>query len=163
MGNRFLAAFGIGLVAVAVAVVVVLYLNRGSHVELTGAFLKVRTAPLDEHSSVAVVDFRFANPSDYPFVVRSVTLVLEDASGRTVDGTSVPESDTERLFQALPLLGQKYNATLIARDKVAPRTTQDRMIAARFEVPESALTMRKQFSIRVDEVDGGVSIINEKQ
>ena len=41
--------------------------------------LKVRTAPLDETSSIAVVDFRFSNPSNVNFVVRTVTVVLESA------------------------------------------------------------------------------------
>ncbi|MBZ5578826.1 MAG: hypothetical protein LAP40_19870 [Acidobacteriia bacterium] len=162
MRNRFGLAFGIGLAAIAIAVAGIYYMQRGAHVELTGRFLKVRLAPLDEHSSVAVVDFRFTNPSDYAFVVRSVTVVLEDASDASADGSSVSETDTARLFEGVPLLGQKYNQTLIALDKIAPHASEDRMIASRFEFPESMLEKRKRFTIRIDEVDGGVSEIREK-
>ena len=63
MKSNFPAAFGIGLVVIAVAVGGVLYMQRGSKVDLPGKILKVRTAPLDENSSVVVIDFRTANPS----------------------------------------------------------------------------------------------------
>lgn len=162
MGKQFALAMGIGLAVIAAGVAGFVYLQWGAHVEVTGRFLKVRTAPIDEHSSMAVVDFRFTNPSDYPFVVKSVTVILERTTGDPVEGTTVPETDTQRLFAGLPLLGQKYNDSLIARDKIAARQSMDRMVASRIEVPDSALQMRKRFVIRIDEVDGGVSQIVEK-
>lgn len=154
--------FGIGLLVIAIGVAAVFYMQRGAHIEVTGRMLKIRTAPLDEHSSVAVVDFRVTNPADYPFVVQALTMVLEDPAGKQTEGTTVSESDTERLFAGVPLLGQKYNSSLIARDKLAPHQTLDRMVAARFEVPESELEIRKRLIVRIDEVDGAVSVINEK-
>ena len=63
-----LIGFGIGVVAIAIAVSAVFYMQRGAHIELKGAVLKVRTAAMDENSSVAVVDFRFANPEVYGFL-----------------------------------------------------------------------------------------------
>lgn len=162
MRNRFAVTFGVGLVAVAALVAGFVYMGRGAHIEVKGGFLKVRTAPLDEHSSIAVVDFRFTNPADYPFVVRTVTLILEDGSGAKYEGASVSEVDTDRLFDGIPLLGRKYNTTLIARDKIKAHDAQDRMIAARFEVPESQLEKRKRLSIRIEEVDGAISEISEK-
>jgi hypothetical protein len=122
----------------------------------------VRTAPLDEGSSVAVLDFRVSNPADYPFVVRTVTVTVEDASGNRVDGETISEMDAKRMFEQLPLLGQKYNDSLIMGNRIAPHATEDRMIAARFEEPEAKLDSRKRMLIRVDEVDGAVQEISEK-
>lgn len=162
MEKRFAITFGVGIVVIAAAVAGILYMQRGAHVELTGRFLKVRTAPLDDNSSVAVVDFRFVNPADYPFVVRSVKLTMEDSSGAHYEGAVVSEADTRSLFAGVPLLGEKYNTTLILRDKVPAHASEDRMLAARFEVPDSRLEARKRLVIRVEDVDGPVSEITEK-
>jgi hypothetical protein len=161
MKNPLFLGFGVGLVAIAIVVAGVFYVQRGAHIQVTGQFLKVRTAPLDEHSSVAVIDFRITNPADYPFVVRDVTVVLDGASGQP-EGTTVSDSDTGRLFAAVPLLGQKFNATLIARARLAPHQTQDYMVASRFEVPDSELEKRKRLILRIAEVDGAESEIREK-
>ncbi len=48
------------------------------------------------------------------------------------------------------------------RDKLPPHTSWDRMVAARFEVPESKLQARKRFLVRIEEVDGPVTEISEK-
>ena len=58
---------------IAVAVGGILYMQRGAHMGVPGQILKVRTAPLDDNSSVAVIDFRFVNPADVVFVVHTVT------------------------------------------------------------------------------------------
>jgi hypothetical protein len=163
MRNRFAAAFGIGIACIAVIVAGVLYMQRGARVGLTGSVLKVRTAPLDENSSVAVVDFRFANPADVFFVVRSVTVVVEDQNGNQIEGRTVSEMDAKRLFEGIPLLGQKFNDTLVMRDKVPAHSSEDRMVAARFEVPESKLESRKRLLVRVEDVDGPISELSEKK
>ena len=160
--RRFLMLFAIGIVVIAAAVAGILYMQRGSHVVLEGRFLKVRTAPLDDNSAVAVIDFRCTNPSNFPFMVRNVNVSMQDNSGATLEGSVVSEADTARLFAGVPLLGQKYNTTLIMRDRIAPRASQDRMVAVRFDVPESQLEKRKGLVIRVDEVDGLTSEIPEK-
>jgi hypothetical protein len=162
MNRNFLAAFGIGLGLIAVIVGGVLYMQRGARVGLAGSFLKVRTAPLDDNSSVAVIDFRFRNPGDVNFVVRGVTVMLEDASGNQVEGRTVSESDAKRLFEGIPLLGQKFNDTLVTRDKVLAGAAQDRMVAARFEVPEAKLEQRKRLLVRIEDVDGPITEITEK-
>jgi hypothetical protein len=162
MQKSFLAAFAIGLGAIALIVGGVLYMQRGARVGLAGSFLKVRTATLDENSSAGVVDFRFQNPSNVRFVVRTVTVVLEDADGNRVEGRTISEMDARRLFEAIPLLGQKFNDTLVMNDKVAPRASADRMVAARFEVPEAKLESRRRLILRIEDVDGPVTEINEK-
>jgi len=157
MKNKtFLIAFAAALGCVALVVAGVLYMQRGAHIDLPGKILKIRTVPLDEGSSIVVFDFRITNPADYTFVVRTVSVAIEDFSGNRSDGMVVSEADAKQLFAALPVLGQKYNNTLILRDKIAPHTTEDRMVAARFEVPEPKLDSRKRFVITVEEVDGKV-------
>ena len=137
-------------------------MNRGAYVELRGSVQKVRIQGVDDQSAIVVVDFRFANPSDHPFIVRSVAVLIEDAKGNSLEGTSVAEVDAGRIFQYYPLLGGKFNDALKIRDKVPQKESLDRMIAARFEVPASLLESRRKLTIRVEEVDGNVSEIVEE-
>ena len=162
MKLQFSAPFAIGIAVVAIAVSLIVYMKRGARVGLTGQVLKVRTLPLDENSSLAVLDFRFNNPSDVLFVVRTVTVVLEDRSGNPTEGDTISEVDANRMFDQLPLLGQKFSKTLVMRDRVEPHTSQDRMVSARFSLPESALESRKRLVVKIEEVDGQISEISEK-
>jgi hypothetical protein len=162
MSKNFLTAFVIGIAVIAIAVTATLYLNRGARIGLTGQILKVRTAPLDENSSIAVLDFRIHNPASKAFVVRSVTVDMEDPDGKLYDSKTVSESDAKTLFQYLPLLGQKFNDTLLMRDKIASDATQDRMVAVRFEAPESRINGRKRFILKIEDVDGPITEIPEK-
>src|SRR5262245_33108500 len=159
--KKFSVPLGIGLVVVAIGLGAMFYLQRGAHVELKGSILKVRTSALDETSSVAILDFRFVNPSDVPFVVRSVDVTMENKDGSSVNGMAVSEVDAKRVFEAYPLLGQKFNNSLLMRDKVPARQAEDRMIAARFEMPVEKLEARKAFHIRIEDVDGPVSELVE--
>ncbi|MGH9662031.1 MAG: hypothetical protein ACRD96_26015 [Bryobacteraceae bacterium] len=149
--------FGVGLVAVVAAIAGVFYIQRGAHVELKGSILKVRTQAMDESSSVMVVDFRFVNTSDYPFVVRQVDVAIEDAAGQRIEGKVVSEVDARRLFEFYPLLGQKFNETLRMRDKAPARQSMDRMVSARFEIAEGKLATRRKLIVRIEDVDGPVS------
>jgi len=162
LSKQFLLTFGIGLVVILIFVAGILYLQRGAHVELKGAILKVRTMGMDDNSSLAVVDFRFANPSDIPFVVRTVDVTATGSDGQNYTSTPVPEVDAKRIFEYYPILGQKFNASLITRDRIPPRTSEDRMIVARFEVPVAKLDIRKNLKIRIEDVDGPVSELVEK-
>jgi hypothetical protein len=155
-------ALGVGLVVVLCAVAGVLYMQRGAHVELNGSVLKVRTQAMDENSSVAVVDFRFVNPSNYNFVVREVGVSIEDKDGKAIEGAPVSELDARRLFEYYPQLGQKFNETLMMKNKLAPHQSQDRMIVARFEAPEAVLQSRKNLTVRIVDVDGPTSELREK-
>ena len=139
----------------------VFYMQRGAHIELKGSVLKVRTQAMDESSSVAVVDFRFVNPANYPFVVQEVNVSIEDKNGKTVDGTVSSELDARRLFEFYPALGQKYNDSLLMRDKIPGRASMDRMIVARFEVPESTLESPKNSDGQIVDVDGPESELQE--
>ena len=162
MNRTFTITFAVGIVVMAIVVSGILYMQRGARIGISGEILKVRTAALDENSSVAVIDFRFANPSNVLFEVRSVTVLMEENDGKQYPGQVASELDAKRLFDALPLLGQKFNDTLKIRDEVPPHSTADRMVAVRFEAPESRIQARKRFLMRIEEVDGANSEISEK-
>ena len=139
---------------IAIVVVWILYMQRNAHIEPQGKILKVRTQAMDENSSVAVVDFRMVNSSDYPIWVREVVVSLQGADGNTYDGAVVSETDAKALFRYYPLLGQKYNDSLIVRDRIHPHQTVDKMIAARFEMPQGQLDARKKLTVHIEDVDG---------
>ena len=162
MSRTFLVTFGVGIVVVAIAVATIFYSHRGAHLELPGKILKIRIAPLDDKSSAVVIDFRVTNPSDIPFMVRSVAVILEDQSGNQTEGLTSSEADAKRMMEGIPLLGQQYNPCLIVRDKVAPHSSLDRMVASRFEVSEAGLQTRKRFLVRIEEVDGAIVEYPEK-
>jgi hypothetical protein len=154
MRNNFLAAFGVGLAIIAFAVGGIFLMQRGDRIELPGKILKVRTAPLDQDSSIAVIDFRMTNPSDILFEVRTVTVEMEDNQGKSYLGQTVSEMDAQRLFEAVPVLGTKFNPSLLTRERLGSHKSADRMIAARFQAPLAMLDSRKRFVVRIEEVDG---------
>jgi len=162
MSRTFAIALAIGLGVVLIGIAGVLFMQRGARVGLTGQFLKVRTAALDENSTIAVIDLRLNNPSDVLFVVRTVTCFMEENDGRQYEGKVAAEIDAQRLFAGLPILGQKFNQTLMTREAVAARTSVDRMVAVRFEAPESRIQARKRFLLRITDMSGPVSEISEK-
>ena len=162
MSRTLIISLAIGLAVIAVLIAGIFYMQRGSHIDLHGKFLKVRTAPLDEHSSVVVIDYRIENPADFKFMAQAVTVTMEDKNGNGTQGQTASEPDARQLFANVPLPGGKYNESFKARDFVAPHSTADRMVAARFEVPEAQLQNRKRFAIRIDEIDGAVVEFAEK-
>ena len=162
MSRTLAVSIAIGLAVIALAVAGIFYMQRGSHIDLHGRILKVRTAPLDEHSSAAVIDYRMENPADFKFMANSVTVIMEDKNGNGTEGQTASEPDARNLFANVPLLGEKYNESFKVRDFVAPHATADRMVAARFEVPEDQLAKRKRFVVHIEEVDGAQVDFGEK-
>jgi hypothetical protein len=148
-----------GLAVVAAAIALTLYLTRGSHLELTGTVQKVRTLAVEENSSIAIVDFRMTNPSDYTYVVKKVTVTFTTQSGEKLEGQNIAEIDARRIFEGYPALGQKYNETILPKGKIPARQTSDKMISVRFDAPEAKIQNPKQIHIRIDEVDGAISEI----
>lgn len=162
MNKTFLLYCGIGLAALAVAVGIILYVQRGAHLDLPGQILKVRTTPLEDGSSVVIADFRIANTSDYPAVVRTVTVYLEDQKGDRYAGVTIADVDAKRLMDGTPVLGQKFNKSLIVKDKIPGHATWDRMISARFEAPETQLLQRKNLIVAIEEIDGKIFELAER-
>jgi len=157
--RRFLPYLALGVGGIMILIGVVLYVQRGAHLELKGSIQKVRTLALPDSSTVVVIDFRFLNAADYSFIVRKVDVFLETAGGQTLEGAVVSEADARQLFTYYPLLGQKYNDTLLMRTRIAPHQSLDRMVAVRFEIPEEQVQQRKALRVRVEDVDGAVSEI----
>ena len=84
------------------------------------------------------------------------------ADGQNYTSTPVPEVDAKRIFEYYPILGQKFNASLLTRDKIPGEHSEDRMIVARFEIPVAKLDARTNLKIRIEDVDGPVSELVEK-
>ena len=110
-----------------------------------------------------MIDFRLVNPADFPFVVRRVDVTLEDPSGKTVEGTLVADVDAKKLFEYYPLLGPKYNDSLLMKARINPRQSLDRMVTVRFEIPEKEVQNRKRLKIHIEDLDGAVSEIVEER
>ena len=122
MKNRAAATFAIGIGIIAIAVAGILFMQRGARIGLAGSVLKVRTAPLDENSTVAVLDFRITNPSNILLEVLQVTVEMEDAAGKTATGSVIGETDARRVFEAVPALGPKFLTSLGMKQRIAPHT-----------------------------------------
>ena len=58
MSKNFMIALGVGLVCIIIAVGGILYMQRGSRVGVDGQVIKVRTTPIDDSSTLVVIDFR---------------------------------------------------------------------------------------------------------
>ncbi len=154
MSKQFLIFFGVGVVVIAVSVWGILYSHRGAHLELQGKILKIRTGALSDNDSIAVLDFRAQNISDVPFVVRVVEVTAEKPDGGTVESVIISKMDLHQLFEFNRFLGDQYNDSLSLKDKIAPHETVDRMVAARFEIPNKELESVKTIHLSIQDVDG---------
>ncbi len=157
--NKFV---GLGLLIIAVLVGIVFVSNRGSQIRIEGAIKKVRSQKLDDKSTLLVFDFRFSNPADFPFVVAEVTSTCTLKDGKELAGEVVTDADAKPIFEYHALtLGAKFNESLIRKSRVAPKTTEDRMIAVTYPVEPEALAARTGCVLLVKDVDGAVGTIRE--
>jgi hypothetical protein len=163
VSKQFWISLLIGLAVVGAGIGMVLIGTKGNHLELTGSILKVRVLPLSQVASLVIVDFRVTDPSDVPFVMKGASLTLDPASGETLDGMTVSKSDIENVFKYNPILGPKFNDVLGIRDRIAPHQRLDRMMGARFEIPESQAEDRKAVHLHIEEIDGVTADFTEKK
>jgi hypothetical protein len=163
VGKQFWMSLLAGLAVVGIGIGWLLIGTKGNHLELTGTILKVRVMPLSPVASLVIVDFRVVNPSDVPFVMKGATLTLEQASGTLLDGMTVSKSDIENVFKYNPLLGPKFNDVLGIEDRIKPHQRMDRMVGARFEIPESTNEERKAIHLHVEEMNGVTADLVEKK
>ena len=154
MSKQFLIFFGVGVLVIGVSVVAIMYSHRGAHLELKGEILKIRTGELSDRDSIAVLDFRVTNISDVPFVVRQVEVTLDKADGSTAESAIISKMDLHQLFQYNRFLGDQYNDSLSIKDTVAPHQTVDRMVAARFDIPNKDLESAKTIHLSIQDLDG---------
>jgi hypothetical protein len=144
----------IGVVVMAVVVGGVFTGTKGSHLELKGTVLKSRTGELDEKRSIAILDFRIANPSNILFVVREVKVTVEKADGTKVEGQLVPKMNLKQVFEFNKFLGEQYNDALSIKDRVPAHGQIDRMVATSFEVPVAELDASKSATLYIQDMDG---------
>jgi hypothetical protein len=161
MNKRFLGFLAIGVLFVLVAISLGVFSTRGARIRLEGSVQSVRTLGMADGSSVAVVDFRFTNPADYLFVVDHVAVLVVDREGNEHTGMVAAERDAETFFKYYPDIGPRYNQTLTSQTHITPKASMDRMVAVRFEMPESELQQRRELRIRVEDIDGPVTHIVE--
>lgn len=157
--NR-VTGFLIGLLFAGGALFGVLYMNRGSHVNLKGEILKVRSLA-DGDGAIVFVDFRVTNTAAIPFVVNSVEMSMETQDNEVASAVIFSRLDVQKVTRYLKLLGPQYNEVLTIQDKLPPVQTVDRMVAGRFNFPPKFLQQRKLLRLRITEVDGAVSEIVE--
>ena len=154
MSKQLAIFFGVGIVVIAIAIFLVLSSTKGSHLVLNGKIMKVRTGALSEDDSIAVMDLRLENPSNVVFVVRQVEVTLEKKDGTMSDGLVVSKGDLKQLFRYNRFLGDQYNDSLTIKDQIAPHTTVDRMVAARFEAKNQDLESGKAIHLSIQDMDG---------
>lgn len=159
---KLLPFFGIGIVVMLIVAGATWWVNRGGRVELAGSVKHVRTVSPEELSTIALVDFRAHNTSDYTFNVKNVRVFVLPAQGDEVEGQVLTSADTDTVLKYYPAAGQRYNPSLMIRSSIPAGQTEDRMVAARFEMPEEAFRQRRQLRIVIDELDGPVSEITER-
>ena len=159
--SRWFVPFVVGLAVVGVAIFGVLYMNRGSHIELKGEILKVRTIA-DGDGTIVFADFRVTNAAAYPFVVSSVKMTMETPDDEVATAVVFSKSDVNNVTRYLKVLGPKYNDVLSIQDKIPPVQTVDRMAAGRFDFPPRFFQQRKTLRLTIEEVGGAVSEIVEK-
>jgi hypothetical protein len=163
VSKQFWTFLLIGLAVVGVGIGAILFSTRGNHLELKGEILKVRVLALNDKASIVVLDFRVTNPSDIPFVVKTATITLDPASGEALEGATISKRDLDNVFKYEKLLGPKYNDVLTIRDRVDAHQKMDRMVAARVELPESGIQVRKAIHLRIEDLDGAVAELAEKK
>lgn len=162
MSKQFWIFLACGLAVVGIGLSVLLVGTKGNHLELDGTILHTRVLPLNDKASLVIVDFRVRNPSDVPFVVKSVTMQLTPLSGQETDGIPISKPDVENVFKYEKLLGPKFNDVLSIRDRVDPHQQIDRMAGARFDMSDSDIDSRKSLALRIEDMDGTVAEIGEK-
>jgi hypothetical protein len=163
MSKTFLGFLAAGLAIAGALVYGLLFVNKSAHLELDGSILKVRVMALSPTASLVVADFRVTNPAGLPFMVKNVTVQLQPLSGDVVESQPISKVNLESVFTYEKLVGPQYNAALTIRDTVPAHATVDRMVGARFELPESAINSRKTLRLHIEEMDGPVADIAEKR
>lgn len=162
MSKQFWIFLLVGLAVVGGLIFWTMNATQGAHLRLEGKILKVRILPVPEaEASLVIVDFRAANPSDVPLVVNSVKLVLTPAQGDPVEGFPLARTEIATVFQYAKLIGPKYNDVLAASDRITPHQSVDRMAGARFEMAESAVNMRRDLRLVIEDVNGTVAELGE--
>ncbi len=163
MTKQFWSFLAVGLVVVGAGVALIWTGTKPNHLDLDGKVQNVRSIDLGDGSDLVVVDFRVTNPSGVPFVIREVSMNMEQYGQEPLKGLEVSKSDVDVMFQGHPLLGAKDNDVLAPPETIPPGKTVYRMAEASFQAPASAVASRKNLIVHIEDVDGAGFDIPEKQ
>jgi hypothetical protein len=128
-------------------------MNRGSHLDLKGEILKVRTIA-DGDGTIVFADFRVTNAASIPFVVSSVKMTMEIPVDEVTPAVIVSKSDVEKDIKYIKVLGPKHNDVLSIKDELPPVETVERVAAGRFPFPAKSFQQGKNLKLRIQEGNG---------
>ncbi|MCL4795876.1 MAG: hypothetical protein KJZ84_15050 [Bryobacteraceae bacterium] len=131
-----------------------LMLSGRTVARLDGGILQVRSVATDTRAQVVILDVRVSNPGRALFMVKSVSVLIEDAEGTLLEAEAAAEPDIDRLLDYHKLLGPRYNPTLKSRQRIEPGQTSDYTIAGAFLLTEAELAQRRSLRVRIVDVDG---------
>jgi hypothetical protein len=138
---------------VGIGIFGVLYINRGSHLQLTGSILKVRTIA-DGDGTIVFADFRVTNAAAIPFVVSSVKMTMDILKDEETPAVVFSKSDVEKSTKYIKALGPKHNEVLSIKDELPPKERVDRVAAGRFPFPPKSFQQGKNLKLRIQEGGG---------
>jgi hypothetical protein len=163
MLKRFWPYLLVGLAVMAVLLSIGLWSNRGSQIRLNASVLKTRLVATEPNAAVAILEVRVENPANYPFIPAEIEIAVLDGQGAATPGMVVSEMDLDRVLSYYKDAGPRYNPTLKFKEKIPPRSTADRTVAAQFPLPEKTLAARRGWRISIKDLDGAVVEIAEKR
>lgn len=122
--------------------------NWGATPRLEGEITEVRTLGMDASSSVAIVNLRAANISNYDVWINRRELEIIDARGHPRTGRILSVFDIQQLFEYFPALGGMKDEPLVDDQRLAPGESFRGLAAARFEIPKHELDARQEIVFR---------------
>ncbi|HYZ83774.1 MAG TPA: hypothetical protein VE621_05205 [Bryobacteraceae bacterium] len=156
----------IGLIALAIVGAFVgagLFVTKDNRLKLTGKVLQVRSYAISPETSIAVIDLSLKNPSTQQFQLGETAVELVKRDGSTVPGEIASNAEADRFFQYYPVLGKRYNPSLVRKTILNSGAGRDYMLSVRFDVPDSEIQNRKGVRIKLVDVDGVGSEITEQR
>ena len=153
--QQFGMACGIGLAFVGLVVAGVLFMQRGARVGLTGNILKVRTAPLED-TARSWFWISASQSGERAFRGAQRHRGAGGKGRQAVRRPTIPEMDAKRLFEGLPLLGQKFNETLVLRGQDSGHSSLGPHGSPRASRAPGENRLAKRFHrLRLKEIVGG--------
>jgi hypothetical protein len=149
--GRYIA---VGLALATALVGLWLMLSGRSVARLDGGILQVRQVATDTRALVVILDVRVTNPGRAMFMVKNVSVLIEDAEGTLLEADAAAEPDIDRLLDYHKLLGPRYNPTLKSRQQINPGQTADYTMAGAFLLTEDEFAQRRSLRVRILDVDG---------
>src|SRR4051812_29261586 len=135
VSRQLLITLGAALLIVGVVLYSTVEVNQKHLLTLEGNITDVRIAPLNEMSTLVILDFTATNPAKVRFEVKE--LGVERTDGTPMRGDTLSKAETLRFldYAQLPHL----NAPIGVGDRINGGETTKRVVAARFDVPPAGL------------------------